>query len=842
MAPRTPQRKARHFAPRAVAALLLALTFGRAAQPARAQIADAVAIRRAADDAAAVSRLLAARAGPAAAAAVMEKIRASCAAREVTRLDDIVPVETVVPSPTKDDDALLQLRFNAQLPEPAPALTADPAQPAPASSGTPPVRPAPASELGPDLARVDKDTDAVLTSRGLELRRGQVRTTGALELARDDIGTIEIAAASSAPGHLLFGWSESKVAPRLRRNNARIEISGDGRLHTYRIDAARVLARGLTSDASVQRIFLATRGDAPLRIESLRVLPRSHRYAGRGWGTAHELRNGELRRVLFVHPAARLAFDVNVPKEKPVFESGLAVLSSDGVLEFEIAVQDGDRRTLLLKRLVRNAPWEDVTLDLGAFAGKPVRLSLAVRGTSDAIALWSSPLLRPRSGADRTEPFVVLLEDALRADRLALYGGPIASPALERLAAAGVVFDRAFAQATQTRPSVPSMMTSLLPSTTGVWDFSDSLSDGFVTLAEALRSCGFATASFLQNGNAGPYAGLAQGFDVVFDEETSGPRTEDLIGPASAFERWSENQQGRPYFAYVHALDPHGPYDPATRPDLKDSIGGDPLLPDRSLDAEWLKHPTAAARRKLYEAEIAANDRAISGLLDRMQARGDLARAVIAAVADHGEFLGEHGGMWRHHPPAHVEVARIPFVLAAPGATPIRVATPVALLDLMPTLLDLAHVDASALAMHGRSLATVLNGGAIPERAIPADEMIVTSGERRISGCGSFATKDALWLRSCTRDSDYSPDRLLPRPSSGPAALRRIGLAGTDFGQESEPGYWTRIILESATERALQTLQEAGVDAWRRTTARDPAGILTEPATSERLRALGYAQ
>jgi len=166
----------------------------------------------------------------------------------------------------------------------------------------------------------------------------------------------------------------------------------------------------------------------------------------------------------------------------------------------------------------------------------------------------------------------------------------------------------------------------------------------------------------------------------------------------------------------------------------------------------------------------------------------------------------------------------------------------VALLDVVPTLLELARIDASGLVMHGASLAGTLRGGSAPVRAIPADEMSLVAGERVASGCGSFVTSDALWLRSCTRDGDYSPDRLLPSPSAGPAPLRRLGLRPNDYGQESEPGSWSRFVLESVTRSALMEQQQAGIDAWRQATSSDPASIVSEPGTAERLRSLGYAQ
>jgi hypothetical protein len=830
------------------AALALALAALCAAPACHAQLSDAWSMRSAAAEIAARSRELEKVAGAGFEARALETVRKSCAAREVTRLDEIAPTAVSSEAPAATPEALLAIDFVVKRNPGAEPVAAE----APSHSTAAAEKHSPATAVAesppPAIERVDRDTDFELTAAGLVLRSGQVRTTGTFALARDSIGTIELDIATTRPGHLLLGWNEDAAAPRLRRNNARIELVPDGRVHTYAVDAAATLARGLTSAASLRRFFLSARGEAPLEIRAMRVLSRVHRYSGsEPFGAAHESRAGELRSVLWQRLPTTLTFEVAVPKENPALETGLAVLAGDGVVEIEVAVSEGDSRTVLLKRLVREAPWEDLALDFAAWAGKRVRLSLAARGTRDAVMLWSSPLVRPRAGAEKTEPFVVLLEDAMRADRLSVYGGPVPSPAHERIAAGGLVFLRAFAQATQTRSSVPSMMTSLMPSATGTWDFSDSLSPRYVTLAEALRACGFATASFLQNGNAGAYAGLAQGFDVVFDAETFGPRAGDLLSPDSPIEKWIDRQRGRPYFAYVHVLDPHGPYDPAERPDLTAASQGEVLQRDRSIDAEWLEKPTAEARRLLYDREVATNDAAIGSFLDRLEARGDLARATLAVIADHGEFLGEHGGLWRHHPPAHFEVARVPFLLRAPQASvpqarARRIEEPVALLDLMPTLLDLARVDASAIPMHGHSLAKVVRGDQPPLRAIVADEMILPNGERRAAGCGSFATADSLWLLSCTRDEDFVPGRLLAVRSEGPAPLRVFDLINAPPVRETTKETTGATIAEGVGRRALLAMQEAGLAAWRRMTDAAAGRIVSEPEDTDRLRALGYLE
>lgn len=790
-----------------------------------AKAADLALVRRSAAELAARSAALARVAGADYQGRALEKVRASCASREVTRLDERTP-SAVESAAAADPEAARKAALLLDLDLRRDALAT--------------------------VEAVGGDSVAAAGPRGLELRRGQVRTRGSFALPRDSVGTIEIEARNAAPGYLLLGWTDEADAVRLRRNKARIELLADGRPHTYAIDAGPALTRGLASDASVRRFFLASRSEGEIEVRALRAFSRNQRYADAAWGTSHESRADERRSVLWAQMGTALAWDVDVPVERPVFETGLGLLAEDGVVEFEVSVESlpttppPSGREILVKKLVKHSAWEELALDLGPFAGRRVRLRLAVRGSGDAIALWSSPLVRPERDESNTEPFLVLLEDALRADRLSVYGGPVPSPAHERIAARGVLFEKAFSQATQTRSSVPSFMTSLLPSANGTWDFSDSLSERHVTMAEVLRACGFATASFLQNGNAGPYAGLAQGFDVVFDEEGFGPRASDLL--SEKLDRWIAKQRGRSWFAYVHILDPHGPYDPAGREDLRARLagggaeGGHLVERDRAIDASWLTHPTVEARRTLYDAEVATNDAAIGSFLDRLAARGDLDRAVVAVIADHGEFLGEHGGLWRHHPPGHVEVTHVPFLLSAPGAAPTRVRTPVALLDLAPTLFELAKIDASGLTLHGENLAATLRGGLPPARAVPGEEMTLERGERVAGGCGSFVTESTLSLNSCTRDDDYEEGAALPSRPASLTPLRWFELDGSGAARERELDPFSRRVLGTIVRRDLRMLQESGIAAWRRMTDGAAAKIRSEPGSVERLRGLGYLE
>ena len=129
------------------------------------------------------------------------------------------------------------------------------------------------------------------------------------------------------------------------------------------------------------------------------------------------------------------------------------------------------------------------------------------------------------------------------------------TPFLDDLAAGAVVFDNAWSPATQTRPAAAAYMTGLMASATGVIDFLDHLDTNYVTVAELLRRAGWHTASFVQNGNAGPMAGLHQGFAFVADTRTMG-RDTAMLSHADLRD-WLKRHRGRDTFTYVHLLDQH---------------------------------------------------------------------------------------------------------------------------------------------------------------------------------------------------------------------------------------------------------------------------------------------
>ena len=154
---------------------------------------------------------------------------------------------------------------------------------------------------------------------------------------------------------------------------------------------------------------------------------------------------------------------------------------------------------------------------------------------------------------------------------------------------------------------------------------------------------------------------------------------------------WLRGRQGEdaPFFLWLHYYDPHTPYEV---PDGGTTFGDEPI--DR------------------YDAEIAFVDQHIGRLLEALDDQGLASTTIIAVTADHGEEFYEHGQRY-HARSLFNQVIRIPLIVRHPGSPPRTIDTPVSLVDVMPTLLDLAGVE-SPPSMNGQSLAPAIRGQSDP--------------------------------------------------------------------------------------------------------------------------------
>lgn len=216
------------------------------------------------------------------------------------------------------------------------------------------------------------------------------------------------------------------------------------------------------------------------------------------------------------------------------------------------------------------------------------------------------------------------------------------------------MFLHVISQLPKTRISVPSYMTALLPITTRVWRRSDILSNEYLTIAEIMRCQRFVTAAFIQNGNAGPWAGLHQGISFLFNEGALGDSIEEIIG--DILFTWIEKHKGRYFFLYMHILDLHGIYNPPSPFDRwyhEDRSNKTPVEEKFYIDPYWIESPPLEGCCFLYDGEILHNDSLLSDIINHLNDFEIFTNSFVVFTSDHGVYLGEHG-FWDHHPPGYL--------------------------------------------------------------------------------------------------------------------------------------------------------------------------------------------
>lgn len=301
-------------------------------------------------------------------------------------------------------------------------------------------------------------------------------------------------------------------------------------------------------------------------------------------------------------------------------------------------------------------------------------------------------------------PIVLVSIDTLRADHLPDYGyAGVKTPAISRLAADGVVFERAYAHTPLTLPSHLTLFTGLLPADHEVRDNAGYRLDtarvqsgGIPFLPHQLqalgyRTCGAVSAFVLQRAT-----GMATGFEVYDDgiefhsRRGLGELQREGRQTLAAAERCLDGAGGKPLFLFLHLYEPHAPY----------------LPPE----------PFASVYANKYDGEIAAADQVVGELLAGLERRGLYDRALVVLLSDHGEGLGDHGEA-EHGVLLNVESIHVPLLLKLPGRALAgkRVALPAGLADVAPTLLRLLGRPQSER-QHGVSLLSLLEPGAAERR------------------------------------------------------------------------------------------------------------------------------
>jgi arylsulfatase A-like enzyme len=451
---------------------------------------------------------------------------------------------------------------------------------------------------------------------------------------------------------------------------------------------------------------------------------------------------------------------------------------------------------------------------------------------------------------------LLVVLDTVRADRLSSYGhSRQTSRALDALfEERGVLFEDVTAPASWTWPSHASLFTGEYPWVHGA-HYAESLGESgsferwdtpvtplrtdLPTLAERFAEAGYRTVALSGNAWLHPELGLVRGFDDarVFEDERDAVRAAEAV---------LSLEDPRPLFLFLNFTQAHGPYaetrfpwmgrhrqalDPQSAPDwvrpyldgrepravdLASRPAGQPFSGFQGYLMGRLEIPAEGFELllDLYDGEIGHDDLLLGAALE-VWSSATASDSIVAVTSDHGEAFGEHG-LIEHGGSLYPEVLKVPLVIAAPGRLPAgaRIAEPVQMHDLYPTLLDLAGIDSPA-----GSLVSIAQGA---RRARP---ILAAAWPRREWAGTAGGRLGELWRYY--RSDGYA----IVSRSGGAAELYHVGEDPSmkrDLSRE-QPALASKLL------RAAEPL-------FRSVRSAEEERIRPSPETLERLRGLGYVE
>jgi arylsulfatase A-like enzyme len=401
---------------------------------------------------------------------------------------------------------------------------------------------------------------------------------------------------------------------------------------------------------------------------------------------------------------------------------------------------------------------------------------------------------------------LLIVVDTLRKDHLGCYGySRNTSPNVDRLARESVRYDRAISQAPWTAPSVGSLLTSQYPGVLGIEDEASILEDEWIVLPEVLREHGYVTAAVVSHIYCSSRWNFDQGFDFFDESNIQGHNdstSADVTWEALTF---LENRTDAPFFLFLHYFDPHDTY-------LEHTGFLFPSDEEYQLHQlpENLRPEDIAEVVRRYDSEIAFTDHHIGKVLDRLRELELYDDTLIVFTADHGEEFREHGS-FRHGYTLYDELINVPLIIKYPDRGGEEVGHTVALLDLYPTILDLAGISVEH-GMQGVSLA----GSATGEEA-PARTVFSETSRNNLLLRAAVTRRHKLILNPRTVEFEF-------------------------YNLVADPG--EQNILDDADPDGYLSLSES-LQTWLNETSatrREGTRIELTPEEQERLRSLGYLE
>lgn len=484
---------------------------------------------------------------------------------------------------------------------------------------------------------------------------------------------------------------------------AEVELPDDGSFGTVRVPVpAEHVRRG---EATLLLRTLCTGnvpggGRAGLAVDWVRVAPAGEEVSETtppDAATLTETVSGQA--AVRIPDGLRLGWALEVPEGARL--RGVVTGGAGARLEVVAHVDGAEPR--VVARVAAGAEPAPMDVDLGPVAGRVTRLDLVAAGGEVRVVRPAVVTLdvRQRPEWKRPRNVLVYLIDTLRADKLSPYNPEtrVRTPGLSRFLEGATTMARAQTQENWTKPSVATLLSSLMP-----WEHTavrgESVLPASVTLLpEVLKERGFHTGSFIANGYVSDRFGFRQGWDTYRNYIREGRRTPAQYVAADVLEWLDDRPTDEPFFLYVHTIDPHVPYRPPEEFLAMYADGPYDGPVDFRRDATLLENIKLGRIRlrardrerleALYDGEISYHDVHFAAILDGLTRRGLDRDTMVVITSDHGEEFWDHGSVGHGHN-VYQELLHVPMFVRLPGVTDgLRaVDAPVGLVDVMPTILD----------------------------------------------------------------------------------------------------------------------------------------------------------
>lgn len=488
----------------------------------------------------------------------------------------------------------------------------------------------------------------------------------------------------------------------------------------------------------------------------------------------------------------------------------------------------------------------------------------------DPAALHRHPGGSASAQRDARPNMVLIVPDTVRADHLSCYGYTRrTTPAIDRIASRGTVFENAYAPASWTLASLVSIFTGLLPHQHGA-DWSLPPNPGPLTLARILRSEGYDTAGFSSNAFYGLGAWrLSDGFDLYVDDSYSvrhnlaatflgqsvleclydrlvhynqfaqrnaADVNQDII-------RWCQHRaSGRPFFLFINYMDPHRPYLPPSPFDRR--FGEIPhRLLSRLIAPLKNGHPprayTARERQEMldgYDNSLAYLDSQVGRLLEIIKSSASSTRTIIIFTSDHGEGFGEHG-TYDHGWNLYREVLHVPLIIEGPGIpSGLRVANAVSNRQLFSTVLGVARARDREIAQTSLARFWSAQSGLDSLQNTAVSELAAHDSAHQEAASLSFATSRWQYIRDSNGWSELydlkkdplEEDNLTDRPDVRSIATKLEGDLKAQIAYSVLPWYGPEYLASLVEQGGAGLLEQV-----RREKASLPPGLLPIGTTQD---------